>query len=374
MGVHDPLLAQSVVFEKGDQIVVMIVLDSLGLVGIDVLDIQEEVARKLSIANRQVIVTSSHSHHTPDTIGFWGTVIPAFSGRNEKYVAYLKAQAVKAATRAYKNRRPAKLFMGVGQESELHFNTYDLQIPNAYIDNTLTVLKAVDAKGETIATLTNWGCHATTENAENLKISSDWLHYFRDEMKKSNTGINVFVMGSIGAAIQPSVPWRDKTLGNKGQGFVWAEKMGRTLAGKANSVLAQSTPLEFEDILLVEKKIPVRMRNVAFSMAYANNQVKIGLPAMGATFETKFTAVKIGRFSMGTVPGELSPQIGMEIRKILGGDGQFIIGLGQDWLGYILDEAQYNDRMYFYEKMLCIDPKLGQNLIDSYKSVVWPTK
>lgn len=368
-GIHDPLYATAISFSKNNQTVIIIEMDSVGLLAFDIDFIRKKGALRLDIPFDNIIVAASHSHATPDTIGFWGTMIPSFSGRNEKYMTFIKEQAVAAAVDAYKSRKAVSLHFAVGEEKELHFNTYSEQIENPYIDDTLTVVKAVDKDGKLVATITNWGCHPTTENGENRKISADWVGPFRQHLSDNLGGVHMFINGSIGAAIQPSVPWREKNVVGDGQGFVWADAMGKTLAQKVLALLKEASPLDIKEIEVASRPVKVRMKNFAFWLAKSSGQVRLGLPPYGAPVTTHITALKMGDLRFGSVPGELSPQIGIKIREHLGGKAQILVGLGQDWLGYILDEEQYNNKMYMYEKFLCLSPKLGEKVLEAFDSI-----
>jgi len=368
-GVHDPLYATAISISHGGNIYIIIELDSLGLVSADGDVVRKRVALTLDMPMDNVIIASSHSHATPDSVGLWGTIIPAFSGRNEKYMTFVKEQAYKSAIEAYKSRKSATLHYAVGLEKELHFNTYSEKIDNAYIDDTITVVKALDDRGQVLATITNWGCHPTTEKGENRKISADFVGSFRKYMAMRMPGVHMFINGSIGAAIQPSVPWMEKNVIGDGQGFVWMDALGKALAKKAGALLDDANPVNFSNMEVVSRAVKIRMKNIAFWLAKSSKQVKLELPPYGAPVTTYIVAIKIGDLRIGTVPGELSPQIGMEIREYLGGEAQIIVGLGQDWLGYIIDQDQYNDKMYAYEKLLCVDPKLGAKVLEAYKTI-----
>ena len=66
-GVHDPLLARAVVLRHGDQ---KIALAAVDLVGLQYPQVQQIRARLDDFT--YVIVSSTHNHEGPDTIGLWG--------------------------------------------------------------------------------------------------------------------------------------------------------------------------------------------------------------------------------------------------------------------------------------------------------------
>ncbi len=368
-GVHDPLYATALYFLKGDEALVLIETDEVGLVKGDIDQIRDAVATKLRLSRERVIVGATHTHHGPDTIGLWGTLQPANSGRDERYMNMLKDRCVAAAVQAYQSRRPAHLAYALGEESALHYNIHQNETSDPNLDHTITVLIATGDDGKVIATLTNWACHPTTEDAPNRLVSSDWVGVFYQDMAAAMPGVHMYVNGSIGASVQPSVAWRDaQHLANEGQGFVWAKLMGDVFTKNVLHVIEHPTPIEVDRIAVETRSAPVHMQNFIFRLAKVLHMLPMDIPDNG-DFATTITAARVGPLRFGSMPGEMSPHLGKQIRASLGGPAQILVGLGQDWLGYILDEQQYADSNYSYEKMLCVSPHLGPNVVKAYRTI-----
>ncbi|MDP8255323.1 MAG: hypothetical protein P9M14_06205 [Candidatus Alcyoniella australis] len=370
-GVHDPLYATAMYIGLDDQRLLLISLDLVGLAGPDQDEIKAAIAQRWPIAPDQVIISSTHTHHSPDTMGLWGTLLPPRTGRDEGYMLYMKSQAVQAAGLAFESRRPAQLSYGVGELAEPHWNHYQTQVDDAPIDHTLTVLQAADFEGRPIVTVLNWGCHPTCENGDNLLVSSDWVGSYYAIMRRRDVGIPMFINGSIGASIQPSEPWREQNVGDErqSQGFVWADAVGRAVAQRTIAVLAKLEPLSVDAIKVESAPVTVTMDNRILGLAKGLGLMPFDLPPMHEQFQTKVTLARIGELWLATVPGELSPQIGMTIREAVGGKAQIICGLSQDYLGYIIDVEQYEDPIYRYEKMLCVGPDIADGLIAAHSAL-----
>lgn len=368
-GVHDTLWATAMYVEKGETGFVVIALDLVGLVAIDIDDIRRGVALQIGLPFEHVIVTSSHTHHSPDTAGLWGTILPPVSGRDESYMHMMKVGAIQAAVEAYDARVPATLSYAIGDQPDLHWNTYDALIDDATIDDTLTVVRADDANGAPIVTLVNWGCHPTTEGPQNRKASSDWVGAMRRELDKANVGLPIFVNGSIGASIQPSIAWRDARLGGEGQGFRWADALGGELAGQVVELSKSMKPAPVERIDIAQATLTVPMMNGTYRLARNLGLIGMPVPAIGEPYDTSVTAVVAGPLRFGTMPGEAAAHLGDAVRGSLGGKAQVLVGLGQDWLGYIIDPVQYENDLYAYERMLCFSPSLGVEMLGAYEEM-----
>ena len=371
-GIHDPIYATAIAFVKDDSVMVLITLDLVGLVSPDVEDIRNGVASRLPFGPDRVMVSSTHTHHSPDTLGLWGTTLPPRSGRDEKYMKSMKIRAVEAAVNAYRNRKPAKVFLAIGNEDELHWNQYITEVDNAALDSTITYLRFMDNEGHVIGTLTNWACHPTAEGMDNRLISSDWVGAWRDKMDAAMPGVHMYVNGSIGASIQPSVPWRDKHIGTdeQAQGFVWTNLLGHLFADDVLELDKQAKPIKAVDRIVVRNKIiEPAMVNRVFSLAKVLGTIKLDVPEYGDPLPVRVTAASVGPIRFGTMPGEMTPQLGVEIRNVLGGEAQVLVGLGQDALGYMIEPWQYNDKRYAYEKLLCINPEIGNMVVNAHRQM-----
>ena len=368
-GVHDPLYATALYFLKGDEALVLIQTDLVGLAKGDIDQIRDAVAVKLLMSRDRVIVASTHTHHSPDTFGLWGTLVPADSGRDEPYMNFAKERAIEAAVKAYQSRQPAHLSYALGEESQLHYNIHQNQTADPNLDHAITVLMATGDDGQLIATLTNWACHPTTEDHPNRLISADWVGAFYQNMAAAKPGVHMYINGSIGASVQPAPAWRDaQGLPNEGQGFLWAKAFGDAFTKKVLRAMENPTPIEVDRVVVETRPVQVHMQNFVYRLAGVLGMFPPGFPETD-DFASTITAVRLGPLRLGSLPGELSPHLGKQIRAALGGPAQVLIGLSQDDLGYILDEQQHADSNFSYEKMLCVSPHFGPDIVAAYRTV-----
>ncbi|HVL12713.1 MAG TPA: hypothetical protein VM529_09115, partial [Gemmata sp.] len=104
--VHDPIMARAVVLADGDAKVALVTVDVVGLF----IDPVERIRAKLP-GFRYVLVSATHNHEGPDTLGLWGPS-PLKSGVDPEYMKRLEAGCVKAVQDADKSRRPATAKIG----------------------------------------------------------------------------------------------------------------------------------------------------------------------------------------------------------------------------------------------------------------------
>ena len=90
IGVHDPLLARAVVFAHHKEKIAIVSVDLVGFFHPNV-----ERVRKQLPGFTYVLVSSTHNHEGPDSLGLWGAS-PFQSGIDASYMAHVEKQIVKA--------------------------------------------------------------------------------------------------------------------------------------------------------------------------------------------------------------------------------------------------------------------------------------
>jgi hypothetical protein len=70
--------------------------------------------------------------------------------------------------------------------------------------------------------------------------------------------------------------------------------------------------------------------------------------------ESEVNLWKIGELSIATVPGEISPDLGLRIKRAVDSSPTMIIGLANDELGYLIPPWDYDMGCYDYERSLCV--------------------
>src|SRR5690349_10488879 len=99
--VLDPLAVRAVVLRHGDRKIAIACADVVGLFRPSV-----ERVRKELPGFSYVLVSSTHNHHGPDTLGLWGPG-PFTSGVDRDYLRSVEAAIVRAIRDAEKALRPA---------------------------------------------------------------------------------------------------------------------------------------------------------------------------------------------------------------------------------------------------------------------------
>src|SRR5205823_5475087 len=111
--VHDPLMARAVVLAHDQQKIAIVAVDVVGLFN----DIAQNVRKQLP-GFTYVLVSSTHNHEGPDTMGLWGPNLFA-SGIDPDYLKQLEAGVVQAVKLADKNKQEMRTSIGSAKAPEL---------------------------------------------------------------------------------------------------------------------------------------------------------------------------------------------------------------------------------------------------------------
>ena len=83
----------------------------------------------------------------------------------------------------------------------------------------------------------------------------------------------------------------------------------------------------------------------------------------GGYFETEVNLWQIVDLRVATVPGELPPHLGLQLKRLIAGHPTMIVGLANDELGYLLPSSEFELPIYEYERELCPGFAAGDRVV-----------
>jgi len=393
-GVHDDLYARCLALAVGNQTLVMCEADLIGLFYDDVVAIRAKVKAQAPEVSH-LIVASSHDHEGPDTMGLWGPT-PFQTGIDDKYMAWLQDRIAATAVEAVRSMQEARLTFARDDHPLLGLLQDDSRPP--YVKDPYLFVLRVDAAGGgagPIATLVNWSDHPETLGGRNTEITADYPHWLCQYVEEHGGGTAIFFDGSIGGLLSTlgdQVALQDPDSGEIAKDNTWrkAELFGNTLGTLAERALKDGVPSAVDSLVIRQAVIFAPMHNDRFRVGgaagifagrkplYTDSKLDAGLaekefPGFGklkyATGQDTKTEVdyialmQAGRIvaEIVTVPGEIYPELvnggitrypGADfpdapfeptIREHLKSRYQFIFGLANDELGYIIPKAEWDD-------------------------------
>ncbi len=367
-GMHDDTWARAVVLRAGGKTVAMVSLDVVGFFNIEVKRVREElISRYPQMPIDEIMISSTHTHEGVDTMGYWGQLYLNTDGKFPAYQAFIRSQILDAIHDGYTQLEPASVRFGVG-----HYSMIRDSRPPKVIDDEVVSAQFVGEDGSTIGSLVNWSNHPEAQGSNNGLVSSDFPHATRETLEANLGGTAVYFSGSVGGLMTPlgvSVP-------GFGSSVSWERtyEIGRQVALEAERAL-EGQPLVRPSSLQVNRRAwYMDMDNAALRALNANGLFDIptyiggeswgpkenhraGIPMgkVGPQVQTEMVSLQLGPAMFLTVPGELTPELEIggygrpdcpsadtgrpyepPINSSFTEEYRFVLGLGQDELGYII--------------------------------------
>jgi len=391
-GVHDDLYVRCLALEVATQTLVVCSADLIGLFYDDVLTARRMFQQKAPAASF-LVVASTHTHAGPDTLGLYGPK-PLESGIDEGYLDRVDRRIAATAGDAVRAMQPARLELGRDDHPLLGL-LQGVDRPPRVKDPFLFVMRWVArSTGETIATVVNWSDHPEVLGRKNTEITSDYPHWLRAYMEKQWGGVALFFPGSIGklSPLGEEVSLLDPESGKIAEDGSWrkAELLGTEVGRLAGRALKGAHRVDLDSLSIQREVLFVPMQNSHFRAAeaagvfhgrkplYSSGKLdpateKRELPDLGRVefstgqdiqTEVDYIQLRTGGAAVAevvTIPGEIYPEVvngGMarylgadypdapfepELRERLKTGYQFIFGLANDEIGYLIPKAEWDE-------------------------------
>ena len=390
-GYNDRLWARGIVIEGGGGRIGIVALDLVGYFNEEVATIRGLVDPASALD--YVVVNSTHQHEGPDTLGIWGPD-QTTSGIDFAYIDFVNESVADCLDEAAANLEKARIKFATTDSAGLSIGTDpeddgvgvadsrvlvddDLLAPatdGRITDSRLSVMQLTRRGGnlDVLATLVNFASHPESLGSNNTLISGDFPHYARERIEALVGGTAIWVSGDLGVLQGPldidvldpvtNLPAQRRT-------FRWAEVHGDQLAERVVAAIPTKpgrpvAVLDFRSTSPVF--VPLDNPYFRFFLAigvlptsrglFTNGvpDASVGFPypppfdvipqALGEDLLTEVGAFRINEASFAVVPSELDPQIGETYRaRMEGAEHTFIIGLGNDEIGYQLPAAKWDD-------------------------------
>ena len=163
--VHDPIMARATVFFDGKQKIALVCADVVGIFNPSVVRVRAKLT-----GFSYVMVSSTHNHEGPDTLGLWGPN-PFTNGIDPDYLKKLEDGLAEAVKKADTALRPAEAKIGTATTADL---IHDGRLPELKHD-TLIVIKFSNWKtGMPTGLLVQWNNHPEDMDSKNTELTADF--------------------------------------------------------------------------------------------------------------------------------------------------------------------------------------------------------
>ena len=373
-GVHDPLMVRAVVLGDGARRVALASVDVVGFFYPNVEKIRKELP-----GFDYVLVSSTHNHEGPDTLGIWGPN-SLKSGVDPKYLQFVEAQIIAAVREAEKGAKPASARIGKVLAPEL---LHDGREPYVKHDE-LVVLDFRQAESEKrLGILVQWNCHPETLSSKNTLISADYVGYTVNYLAGKYHCPVAYLTGTVGGLMTSlHVPVKD----DQGQllkdgTYEKTERYGLLLGQAADKALASAQPVTLTPLASRSRPVFIPMTNKLYLAArwlgvlqrdayfwkddpYQAELAPADVKDKPLAIRTEVAILQFGDLSVVAIPGEIYPELVLgkvqdppdpgadfpdapiepAVYQQLKGPHRMIIGLANDEIGYILPKRQWDEK------------------------------
>jgi hypothetical protein len=405
--VHDPIMARAVVMADGDDKVALVSVDVVGLF----LPVVERVREKLT-GFKYVLVSATHNHEGPDTLGLWGAS-PVQSGIDPDYLKKVVAGCIDAVKAADKARKPAVARFGAARDADL---LNDNRKPVVKHDE-LVVLRFSDPKtAAPLGVLVQWNNHPEALASKNTEITADYIYYTVKYLRESQKCPVAYFTGTVGGLMTTlGLSVKDAKGKELEDGtFEKANRYGALVAQLAEKALKNATPIALTPFDVRTQALLVPVDNNIYRLAYSFGTLTRdmykweGEPApkqfeltkdvsKPVAVKTEVGYLKLGALEVAAIPGEIYPELVLgkvqdpadagadfpdapvepAIYDQLKSKHRMLIGLANDELGYFIPKRQWDEKAPFcyglkkaqYGEMNSVGPDASPIICKAFKEL-----
>lgn len=377
--IHDPLFANAMVVDNGNQRICLVSCDLICVNKEVVQEARTIVKGKTGIEEDKIIICGTHTHTGP-VVDDEDPVLPGWeNSRDLKWLSILPHYISSAVIQATKSMSETGVACMSGYEDKVSFNRRylmkdgtvktnpdigapDIVKPAGPIDPEVGVLAFGEGFSKISGVIVNFALHL--DNIGGNYISAD----FPGVMKKTIKTILgepagfIYTSGAMGNINHRDVT-RDKA--KTYEYFEHASRIGRILGSEVLKTVSRMENFS-RDIKIGGTKITVRLplkeyndeslakaRRAVFAEGSLHNlEYLSGLAILRAStlgkgeVTTEMAAIRIGDTAFVSIPGEYFVELGLYIKKHSPFHRTFIVELGLDSFGYIAHKEAYAQEGY----------------------------
>lgn len=405
---HDPLFARAVVLKDGTKKIALVSVDLVGFFHANVKNVRKQLP-----GFDYVLVSSTHTHEGPDTMGLWGPS-PFKSGVDPDYLRSVEENIARAVQQAETACRPARVRIGTARLPEL---LHDSREPFVKHDELVVLQFISEKEDKSLGVLVQWNNHPETLDPKSTEISADYVGVVVERLGRKYQCPAAYFTGTVGGLMTTMhVDVMDKD-GKKLPEGTWEKtvRYGELLAGHVEKVLEKAQPLELTPFVIRSRGVYLPMENPLYLLGrqlgvlqrdayYWTGDPSKAEPAPVDTKDkplallSEISYLRLGELEIAAIPGEIYPELVLgkvqdpadpaadfpeapiepSIYAQLKSKHRMILGLANDEIGYILPKRQWDEKPPFcygrkkaqYGEKNSIGPEAGPILCKAFAELV----
>ncbi|GAA4786445.1 neutral/alkaline non-lysosomal ceramidase N-terminal domain-containing protein [Olivibacter ginsenosidimutans] len=310
--------------------------------------------KRFGLPRAAILLNSSHTHSAPVLQGALQDIYVLDEQEKQKiadYSTWLCQELLDLISRALGDMKEAQVAIGKGyvrfgvnRRNNKEADLVDLPALNGPSDYSVPLIRVTDRKGNLMALLFSYACHATV--LDGYQWSGDYVGFAQLELEKKYAGCQAMFLQGAGADQNP-LP--RKSIGR-------AQQYGKELAAAVEQVLDDrlcqplkpKVSLAFEEIALPlevkDQRYYAEISSSATQPFYAKTWAKRMLQRLqnGEVLEQHYPypiqCIVLDQQLIFALGGELTVQYALDLKKIFGRE-TVVFGYSNDVMAYIPSEV-----------------------------------
>lgn len=388
-GVRDPIYAHVLYLDDGSELLVLVSIDTIGLDNDQVRDVRALASER---HRNRIIITATHNHAGPDTIGLWGPAcmgLPLCPGLVPEYMETLKYLIASGIDRAVQTAEPSRIRFAKGPvDRGLSINIHpEIRMQKDDVVRVMALESVED--GRNIAVVANWGCHAEAMWNDDL-LSADWPGEFYRRWEAARGGVPLFVQHALGGLVSVNPGAGKLALESEimdvflehvtvEERLGIAERIGKGLFEAVEAALEGSEDVygpEGVTFSILTEDLKLRVDNWIFDYLGRRKLLQRQIVKRNRKPYMK-TDILVARFRNGdevladlvTVPGEPSSPLVEVLDATSDAPVRFTVSLGNDEIGYIVREEDWELESYSYERTMSLGKETGTVILETIREL-----
>lgn len=380
--VNDPLFARAVVLRDGKKKFALVSVDLVGFFLPHVVNVRQALQ-----GFDHVVVSSTHTHEGPDTLGLWGPG-PFKSGIDPDYMKKVEQDIVSAVKKADAAAVAVSARIGTARAPEL---LHDAREPIVKHDELVALLFTAKKDDKPAGILVQWNNHPETLDSKSTALSADYVGVTVKHLQATYHCPVAYFTGTVGGLMTTMhVDIKDRD-GKKLPEGSWekTERYGVLLGEVVEKALQAAKPLALTPLEARTRTVFLPMENKLYLLArqlgvlrrdaflWTGDPYK-AKPAPAAetmkplAMKTEVGYLRLGDLEVACIPGEIYPELVLDkvqdppdpgadfpkapiepaIYKQMKGPHRMILGLANDEIGYIIPKRQWDEvKPFCYGRM-----------------------
>lgn len=289
-------------------------------------------AQVKSIAPLNILIGATHTHSGPEMYAFPDGNGGTFA--DLEYIDWACKEIAAAIEDGVKALQPASV--KIAEDKANGKIAYNYYAPQLY-DPRANVMQFLDASGKPFITMVNYAIHPEVLGPKSGFVSPDLIGPLHDRIEELGGGKGIFMNGAQGGMVTADCRGED---GKDVQTWEECHRIGNLLAEESLRIVKDAPVQKNPGLHVAAREVvfPIESEMMMGIVKYSPLGYKL---TDDEQVSTQLNLINLGTAQLLSIPGEALPNIGYYLKKNMGGEQNFLLGLTNDGFGYILSQEDF---------------------------------